>query len=372
MATPDLRGQAQIESTLMAALASTAPEITDLTEGSVARALINAFSGMAVELQQVALALTRTGILNGVFLNFERTRRPAVPATGSVTISRTSTGSSLTVPQGSVFGVPGSTKTYESIAGAVLAVGISSAQIAVRSQLEGTAGRTGKNTITQVVSNLAQSVTCTNDRAILNGSDEETDAERKAALREQIAGLSKGTKSSLEYAAKQVMLLDDTGKPIETVQTAKVREPFLDDSPPGLLGLVQVYIDNGSGAASAALIELVRKTLRGYTDESGTHKGWVATSIDLEVKPVVGQAVDVIVYLTVDDGYDVLEVRGKVEAAYGALLSGLGVFETLYISDLTAAAKSIPGVLDVRVQEPQANVVPSSISRILPGVVSIL
>lgn len=375
MAAPEIRGHAEIEASMVSAIAALAPELTDYTESATIRALCSATAALVIEMEHLAYAITRSGIVNGTFQNFEIIRKPATPATGTIVLTRSSADNQFTVPKGTQFGVPGSSqRTYESIADVSLAIGIFSVNVAIRCLNAGIVGRTGAQTIAQVITTLGGTAvfSCINERAILNGAEEESDTEKRSRLREHLASLSRGTKESIEYAAKQVSIVDVDGITLESVQAALVREPFLDDNPPGLLGLVQVYIDNGSGAASPELVERVRKTLRGYEENGEKFKGWIAASIDLDVFAVVGIPLDVTAVLTVGNGYDILDVRSKVKDAFGSYLNGLGVFATARIADFVAAAKGVAGVVDVSMIAPAANVTPAEISRIVPGVISIL
>lgn len=369
---PELKPHTDIVAEMVSDMVALAPQITDYVQGAVLRSKLEADALEIVRLQHALVSGIRTGINVGTFRNFDFARKPAQPATGTVRVTRATTLDTVTIPAGSQFGVPGSSaKVYESLASVSLPIGTAAVDVAVRCVNAGTGGRTAGGTITQIISVLGFVATCTNARAILNGSDAETEQAQARRFREYIASLSRGTKPSLAYAAKTVALFDANGVVTEQVEGVLVREPFLEDVPPGRLGLVQVYVDNGSGAASAALVAEVNSVLRGYVKDGVTHKGWVAAGIDLQVVAVTGLTLDVTVVVKIQVGYDKDVVKTAVQEAVGTYLQSLPVFGSALLAELVAAVMSVDGVVDATISAPSANVTPATISRIVPGTVSV-
>lgn len=369
---PELKPHTDIVAEMVSDMVALAPQITDYVQGAVLRSKLEADALEIVRLQHALVSGIRTGINVGTFRNFDFARKSAQPATGTVQVTRATTLDAVTILAGSQFGVPGSSaKVYESLADVVMPIATATANVAVRCINAGIGGRTAGGTITQIISVLGFVATCTNARAILNGSDAETEQAQAKRFREYIASLSRGTKPSLAYAAKTVALFDEDGGVTEQVEGVLIREPFLDDVPPGRLGLVQVYIDNGSGAASAALVAEVNNVLRGYVKDGVTYKGWVAAGIDLQVVAVTGQTLEVSVSITIQAGYDKDVVKTAVQDAIGTYLQSLPVFGSVFLSEIVAAIMGVDGVVDGKVIAPTANVTPSTISRIVPGTVSV-
>ena len=346
-----------------------APEITDWTVGAPQRALFEANAAVIqkeqVRVQQAVLAAIRIS----AFRAFGFSKLQPTPATGFVAVTRASSVGEVTIPVGSVFSVPGSSiKSYTSLAAVTMANGVGSAEVAVRCLTTGTVGRTAANTIVSIISSLGFAATCTNTRAVLNGTDEETDNDQAARFALFIGSLSGGTKLAVLYAAQQVALYDVNGAITEKVAAAVVREPFKDDAPPGHLGLVQVYIDNGSGTASAALIARTLLVLTGY-EESGQligSRGAVA-GIDLEVYGASPLIVNIEATIEVRSGYDTAAVKTLVENALTNYLRGLPVFAEVIHAELVSAAIRQPGVSDVSIIVPSGNVAASVTSRAVPG-----
>lgn len=369
---PELQSHPDVVAEIVSDVVALNPQFTDWVEGSGIRSIIDAFAMLMIRLQHALVSGLRTGMQVGTFRNFDFPRLPAQPATGTVTLTRSNTAAAVTVSAGAQFGVPGATdRVYESIADVPMAIGVASVDLAVRCQTAGTVGRTAAATITQIISSLGFSATVTNARAILNGSNEETLSEQAERFLSFVASFSRGTKDALAYAAKTVVLTDSDGNIIEHVEGVLVREPFRDDDPPGPVGLVQVYVDNGSGAASADLVTKVQNTLRGYTENGVVVKGWISAGVDLLVSAVVGQALDVTVTVRMQAGFDKDVTKTAVQVAIGAYLQSLPVFGSAIVSEIVAAAMSVDGVMDVTVVAPTANVTPATISRIVPGVVTV-
>lgn len=374
MTTPTARSKATIEAGVIQAITALSPELTDFTPGSVTRTLFAEVPAMlAQQLEQATFALVLEGIETGTYRNFDFHRLAALPATGTVRVTRSDTTGAVAIPAGTQFAVPSNgTRVYATILEVTMALGVASVEVAVKCVNAGTAGNTASGTITQIVSSLPFAATVTNPWPLLSGADEESEEARFARFQAFMRSFSRGTKDALRYAAQQVSLVDAAGVILERVAGVYVREPFAED-PPGQLGLVQVYVDNGSGNASAALVAKVQNILRGYTDEYGVvQKGWVAAGVDLQVAAVVGAPLDVTGRITVVSGFDAEVVQTNAKTAVVNYLQGLQVFDTAYLAEMIAAIMGVAGVRDVALLTPTANVQPQTIGRVLPGTVTML
>lgn len=373
MTTPAIRSRSAIASELMTLVTALKPELTDFVDGSVIKSLLEAYATQVQHLEQRVYDAMLEGVETGTYRNFNFTRLSAQPASGSVVLMRPTAFVAVTIPAGSQFSVPGDgTRIYETVEDIPLAIGVASISMMVRCPTLGPAGNTAADTITQIVSILGFPATVTNPAPFLNGKAEETTEARRQRFAEYLLGLSKGTSSAL-YAAVTgglVALVDDEGVIIERVVAAYVREPVLEG---GRLGLVEVYIDNGGGTASPALVALAGNILRGYTDAAGgIHPGWVAAGIELRVFAVTGVALNVTAAITVATGYAPGEVKAAAQAAIEAYLLSLQVFQVAVVAEMITAAMEVPGVADIMIYEPTANTVPAPTARVIPGTVTIL
>jgi len=135
---------------------------------------------------------------------------------------------------------------------------------------------------------------------------------------------------------------------------------------------VQVYIDNGSGTSSAALIARVGDVLRGYTSSDGTiFPGWVAAGIRLDVFGVTAQPVDVVVAVSLVAGTDQASAVVLVQSAIADYMRSLQVFAPVIVSEIVAAVMSVDGVSDVRMVAPLTNVSTGVNQRIVLGLVTV-
>lgn len=368
MTLPTARDFTTVVGGMLQMVQGLAPEITDYTEGGVARSLIEA---VAIEQQQLDYQLYEAiveAILTGTYKNFSFARLSATPASGSVTVTRTVTTGTLIIPAGTLFSVPGSDRTYVSTGEVSLGVGVASRAVPVRAEGVGRRTNTPANTI--VVSGISD-IMVTNTLPFLNGVDEETDSERIERFRLFILSLSRGTRDAILAAARGVELLAEDGTVTERVTAALVREPGQD--PDGRLGLVEVYVDNGSGTSSSALLAEVKRVLQGYRETNGTSvMGWVAAGIEVRTFGVLSTPLVVTVSAKLTLGVDVPLTLTAVQAAITDYLVSLSVFAPAIVAEIIAAAMSVTGVVDCVVNAPTANVDVGQSQRIVPGLVTVV
>jgi phage-related baseplate assembly protein len=360
-----------IVSSIVAYQTTLAPELTDYVRGAVARALDESF---AAEIQREDFAIYQ-GVLEGIevgtYQNFDFGRLPAVAASGLVRYTRTTAASAVTVPAGHRVQVPNTQKTYATTKAVTLAINEFTADIAVRAEVAGIVGNTPANTIVDVIDGLPFTVTVSNPSPFLSGLNQETEDARRERFRLFIAGLGRGTKEAIEFAARSAVVEDIAGTVIERVQSAKVREPFLEDET-GQIGLVEVYIDNGSGTTSDDLKTAVAQLMRGFVETDGTvHKGWVAAGIDAQVIAAVAVALNVTGSVTVLSGFDPGVVRAAVTQAITTYIQSLKVFDQAIVAKLIGAAIGVSGVADITLTDPTTNVLVGFNQRLVPGVVTI-
>lgn len=353
--TPHLRSHAQISERIIDHTVALAPELTDFVEGSVVRSIGDALAVLLQGVEYAAFDSARQAILTAAYTSFQFARLPAVSATGTITLTRVASAVAVTIPAGFEVSVPGSSvRLYESIEDATFAIGQTVATVAVRCLTVGTIGNTAGATITNVVT-VGFSVTVTNILPFLSGREEETDEGRFRRFQVYVGNLSRGTVAAVENAVQGIVRYDANLNPIERVTSVRVVEPFRVTTG-GRIGLVNVYVDNGSGTASAELKLLVENALAGYTDEDGRHPGYVAAGIELKVFPVAAVAVAVTCAVTVVPGWNVAQVVSAAEAALVSYLNGLAVFADVVMAELIAAVMGVEGAADVTFTVPTGNV----------------
>lgn len=366
--TLQIRDFPTIAASLISEMVALTQIITDYTEGAVARSILEAF---ATELQRQDVAIyqgVREGIEVGTYRNFDFFRLPASFANGLLRYTRVDHSTEFTVPIGHLTRVPGSNvRVYQTTRTVSFPINVDVVDIPVRCTVAGAVGNTPSNTVVEVVDVLGLDLTVTNVSPFLTGVDQENDDDRRNRFRLFIQGLSKGTRIAIEFAARSVTLLDGDVV-VERVTGVLVREPFRDD-PEGMVGHIEVYVDNGAGTSSAALLAKVRDVIQGFVDEqAAVQRGYVAAGIDFDVFAVQAVPLDVSVRVTLFPGFVAATVKTEVQAAITAYLSGLQVFETAIFAELVSAAMNVDGVADVAFLSPTANIEPVIFSdRIVPG-----
>lgn len=354
MAVPQLRSHAEIAERIIDHTVTLAPELTDFVEGSVVRSVDDSVAVVLQGVEYASFDAARQSIATGAYTSFQFSKLPAVASGGLVTLSRSSGTSAATVNAGLQVKVPGSSvRIYETTENVTFAVGVLAVTVPVRCLTAGVVGNTASGTVVNVVSG-SFSGTVTNALPFLTGREEETDENRFQRFQIYVGNLAHGTVNAIENRAQSVVRYDASGNAVERVVSVRAIEPYKTG---GRLGLVEVYIDNGSGTSTAALKTLVGEALEGYIDAGGKHPGRVAAGIELRVFQVAAVAIDVECQIVVIPGWDKQQTVSAVEAALISYLNGLPVFSSVILAELTTAAMNVDGVSDILFGSPTANVV---------------
>jgi uncharacterized phage protein gp47/JayE len=257
--------QAHIVQGEVAAAQAVAPQLTQVSSGSVAYALFQGFASVCLWLQWLiaqVLSMTRLATSQGADVDsfvgdFGLARLPATSATGSVTFSRYSTsGTALVVPGAQVKTADGSqpfvvtTDTTNAawnatLGGYVVANGVGSVTVPVQAANAGTQGNVQAATITLIASAIPGIDTVTNASAFTNALNAETDAALRARFAAYIQALSKSTLAAIGYA-------------VESVEQGL--SYVIQEGAPGTAA-VTVTVDDGSGTPSSTLLSNVATSI---------------------------------------------------------------------------------------------------------------
>jgi uncharacterized phage protein gp47/JayE len=250
----------------VAAIQGGSKVLVDLSVGSILRAVVEAYSAVALWLQWLILqllAVTRAATSSGADLDswvadYGLTRLPAAVASGQVTFSRFTATQQAVVPVGSKAQTADGTQQYAvttdttnsaysaTLGGYVLAAGNAAVTVPVVATTAGAAGNaalSGINTLAQAIPGID---TVTNAAAFTNGADAESDAALRARFIAYLASLSKATKTAISYAVtalKQGMTCTLT----ENQQYNGTAS----------LGYFYVVVDDGTGYPSGSLLSTV-------------------------------------------------------------------------------------------------------------------
>ena len=280
MATLSLKNFTTLVQDMAAACQASASSIIDFTAGSVARAIMEGNASVALWLQWLilkVLAMTRLATSTGAdadtwVADFGLTRTAAIPSSGKVTFSRTSTTNAAFIPVGAQVKTADASRVFSVVAdatnaawngsnGFTLAAGVSSLQCTVQDITTdalgalsiGSAGNVAAGTITLLASTITGVDAVTNALAFTNGVDAETDAALRAQFSNYIQTRSRATPTAIEYAISSI-----GGAVSYTIQE---NVDTLANYTPGHF---VVTVDDGSGAPPSTFIDQVSAAIALY------------------------------------------------------------------------------------------------------------
>ena len=368
----NLRNNQSILRSMIAQLVLLNPSITDYNEGAVARSIEQS---VANEMERLDVDLyngLNEAIITGTYKNFGFSRLPANFASGLVRLSGTVAGP-VSIPIGTLFGVPGTGLVYASNIAETLNVSPGFVDVPVICQTLGSDGNTPSNTITSLLSTIPgiTSPSCVNLSPFLNGFDQETDGQRFQRFQNSIAGLSRGTAYALRAAAEAQYLTDVNGNITERCIFAYIYEPWKFN---GIIGNVFVYVDNGGATASPTLLAQIQNVEAG----SPSVPGVIAAGVRVFTRAVVAYPVNVTATVYVALDYDETLVLASVSTAISNYFQSLQAGDQLILNEITRAALDVDGTTDFRMSDPvppnnpsQPNLVPPIGNRITLGTLTL-
>lgn len=370
--TFNLKHFEQIAASMMNLMASLQNVITDYNIGSVNRSMLEAFAIELEELYYRTFQGIEDGIPAGVYEAFSFGRLPATPAVGNVTFSRgTAATQSYVVPAGTI--VTTSTGIRFSTVGDVtLLPATTSINAQVVAETAGAGGNVGAGSIVLLSSSILGIESVTNAAATAGGADEETADDQQARFAIYIKSIARSPINGLEAGAKTVQLVDaSSGLISEQVVLATVVEPYiLDPSQP--VGIVALYIDNGSGGASDALVAKTQQVIDGYIDDTGVKIiGYRAAGVIVRVMAVTLFSQDVTASITLEAGADQTTVDMALKDAIASIFAAIPISEGLDWPTLLTGMMVVSGVKTVSLIVPDSSVVGQVGMRLRPGTITL-
>jgi uncharacterized phage protein gp47/JayE len=337
------------------------PEPIIRTDGSEANIFVGVGSQMANEVTRQAELAFRALFVDTAssqeldrlaFDHYGILRKPASPATGQVTFSRSVGG----LPAGSIptgFRVQSkSGNVYQTTQPTSFALGetVNSAPVESLVAAKGQSALAGTVTVfgdAPFDSNLS----VTNADPIAGGADQEDDVAFRERVRRFWLVAERGTLAAIEFGAVTVAGVAKATA-IETV------EP--DGSP---ARVVRLYISDQDGLSSPTMIAAVKAALKGdTTSRDPLKRGFRAAGINVLVLGGTPALQAVTWKLAFAAGVDELVSSGEIRAATVAYVNSLSPGETLYRSALLAIPRRFAGVIvrDDALQLPIGDVVPGA------------
>ncbi len=337
----------EILSRLVAHVRASNNQLTDFNVGSVTRSWLEATAIGLDELWMGATQAITEAIPQAVFSGFDFTKLPATYALGSVTFYITVLQEEdLIIPAGTRVRLLGGSAEYLTLASATLEAGDYEVTTLARAAQPGPDANAEVGGLSVIINGSeamsAAAVASTNRQPILNGRYEETDAEQRARFTDYIASLARGTLGALEYGARLAML-EEGGVIVE-----QVRQVALVETP----GRVELYLHNGVGSTSAALVTRTQAIIDGYRDDAQDLivPGYRPAGMAVACQAMSDVPLTVTATVTLAAGYVLEDVRVQAQAALtsllryftGDLLTVPAIINTLYgvagIADLTLLA----------------------------------
>lgn len=354
-----------------AAAQSTSRTPLDFSIGSVFRAIGEGIAAVADWLQKLylfALLISRLQTSRGPWVDSfcgdfmpavagsNSPRLPASPASGVVTFSRSTPQSQVLIPVGAqvttydglkVFQVTADTTNVNYSAtiipgGAyIVPAGVGSIDAPVSALATGSGGNVLANTITLVRSSLVGVDTVTNAGPFQNGLDAESDDALKARFKLFILSLRAGTEDAIRYAIASLQ---------QGLQIA-----YHDNMDPGGVtdnGAVTVFVDDGSGGPSSALVNEAINAVNAVR-AAGTRAMVIGASRFF---------VNASMTVSVAAGYDAPTVKAAVANAVSAYIQSLQVEQPLRYTMLEHiaynASAGVANVTSVRLNNVTADIIP--------------
>ena len=333
-------------------------QITDYNVGSVARTLVEAPAQEIDELYQQMLNGLIEGIQTSVFTSFNFPALGATAATGLIRVVISVQSAAVLIPATTLITRVDGSMSYIVSSDITIPIGQSFVDVPVAAQVVDVAGNMDAGTQLTLGIPIAGFVSASNLAPFVNGSPPETPEQHKTRFNAYIQTLSRGTSASLLYALTRLTFLQDAlGNVLERVATANIDEPYKSD-PAQPVGLVNIYIHNGVGGTSSALVARANAVLQGYVDQNGNNiPGYIAAGVHMVLFVASEQSLDVSGMLTIASPFD----QGVVVAAVTSVLF-------TYIQGIPVGLPYLPAVANELVMQVDGvtNWVPSSPANYIP------
>ncbi|UOF90756.1 baseplate J/gp47 family protein [Fodinisporobacter ferrooxydans] len=347
--------EAQIVANLIDTYSSLVTATDDINPGSVERSAFEAFAQELKRLYAYAGQSAAETQKLAVYSMFSFNLLPAQAAYTMVTLSATTAPTSdVTIPSGTTVGVPGTSIQYKTPAVMMWPSGSTSFSARVVCTQTGTVGNVRANTITQLVTPISglQNVTVTNPKAVISGTNLETEDQRANRWQQWVNSLHRGDDRAILYGAKSTKLIDSYGFISEQVMKAQLVQGS---------GSNTVYIDNGTYDTSTDLLNQCQQVMNGYVDSNGVRQiGYKAAGIPTTAQIAPLQSVNISVKVSPDTGYTFAMIQQSVIDSITNLVQSLDVGDTLTMNDLNLAIGNTPGVLNFSITTPTADTVPAA------------
>ena len=322
----------EVALTLLQWLFATTGVPTDTNQGSIVRTYSEAI-GSTEEIQAIeSEAQALQALVYSAFTAFGIFPKGATSAVGTVTFSTLSTaplppGQSVLIPLNTIVQTQAGIQ-FATTASAVLVSGTTSINAPVQALTVGSVGDVGIGLINQIASGLTYPLAVTNAAPITGGANAETASQTLARFTAYVQSL--GLCSPVAIAGAVIGVAYQQ----EVVKYSDVYEHWIDQVASGLAPTpgFQVFIDNGSGAASQNLINTVTTYL-----SNGPPAGFRPAGVPFSVSGVVPIGASVVVVATTINPSIAPAISTAISQSIVAYFNSLGFGETAEFTQLVAS-----------------------------------
>ncbi|MDE2103831.1 MAG: baseplate J/gp47 family protein [Patescibacteria group bacterium] len=347
MATLNTQSFTSIVGNAVAAIQGAATSLVDTTLGSVLRAVVEAFSGIALWLQAIAIQiakLTRFATSSGSdadswAADFGFYRLPAVAASGAVTFARFTNTQQAVVPVGTVVESGDGTLQFTVVADStqsaynsglnayVIAGGVSSCTATVNCSSAGVSGNVAAGIISVISGSIPYVDTVTNAAPFSNGSNAESDAAFRARFVDYLSTLAEATVAAVIDAVENLQ--------VGASATVVENQAYGGGTQ---VGYFYVIVDDGTGNPSSTFLSNAYNAINAVRP--------IGTSFGVFAPTVLTANVNMT--LTTASGYTHSAVVATVVAALQTYIAALEMGQSLPYSRLAQIAyDASPGVTNV-------------------------
>jgi uncharacterized phage protein gp47/JayE len=309
-------------------------KISDFNEGSIIRALSSAVA-LAIEALNFDVMLGWTDAMRvAISKSLGVEKKTGIRATGNVIFSRSTVApQTYFITTGTIIATGDGVRFITTEDGEITVGNTDSGNISVEAESVGVDGNVVAGTITELVSTPLGIETVNNAAATAGGVNEETDAEFDVRFAKYLRGLAKTTPSGIEAGAEEV----------DGVHEAALVET-------DILGVLRLYINDGSGSASEALIDDVELKIEG--DGTPENPGYRPAGVLIGYFPSTKITINVTATIYYDKNEDPDTLKPLVETALSGYLNGLKIGEDAILKRMSSVMMGVSGVLDVSISVP--------------------
>lgn len=360
----------QLVASMLNWIASVQNKVTDFNVGSVVRTLVESIGMEFEEFYYRMVDAMEREIPNSAYEAFGFPLLAATKATGMVTFGRSSPADQdYLIPSGTLVSTTDGI-FYQTIAAVTLTTGLTTVQVGVIASQAGANGNVTANAIVVMNGALLGIETVTNALTLTGGTDQETEDARANRFRTFIDALPRTTIGGLVGGALTATVVDAGGTITERVRDAKTVEPYLTGDGPR--GVVTLYIDNGSGAASSALIAATQTVIDGTPHGvEPVVAGYRAAGITVNVVGVTAVPIAITTTITLSPGQTSSVVQAAVKNAISAYINGLHIHDPLDWERLLTVIITTDGVATAVIATPTVDQIPDTGQRMTAGTITV-